>query len=151
MIGEVKDTDYKGSISFAPNELKRGDTFSPKMSGIMTSSNGDRMTIRGFMNFGPNQQRIFEINPIALDSLNNGYWELELEFVMRLDGTSGQVLSSGNFQMCQNIASNNNSIAGTGYNGVEPLNTFSSNIFSVNYTGNIDSFICFQSVLTKIH
>jgi hypothetical protein len=95
MVGGVQGTDFMGRMSFPANTIRIGDTYSLKLSGRMTSANGDGLRIKGLFNFSMTQTVLFDAD-VSLDLLVDGHWEVEVEFTFR-DGT---MLASGNFAQC---------------------------------------------------
>ena len=151
MIGSVLGTDYVGVLTIAANTFKVGDSFNLKLSGNITCSNGDEVSIDGYNNFGTATQSIlFTAGPTTLDSLTAGYWELEMEFTVRGINGVGLVLSSGNFGQFPSPNSGN-TIDGVGFNTTSVIDTTVDNTISVRYTGNIALFNCSQAILTKIY
>ena len=152
MFGNNFATDYVGNLNFPALTLKPGDTFSLKMSGAITSSNNDRLSILGASNFGVTGQAVlFELNPIVVDAGSGSYWELEAEITIRSVGTNGTFLTSGNFQQFPDLSQTSNAVAGSGFTTTEVIDTTINNLWSVRYTGNIQALSCVQAVLTKLY
>jgi hypothetical protein len=112
LIGISGSLQYGSSIIPA-NNFAAGDTFALKVGGSITCANGDIFTL-----VLTTTSSIFAIFIITFDgALTNGFWELEVEFMIRTIGIAGvaSIVTIGNF----NYINSNGFMKGVGVNSVE--------------------------------
>ena len=148
LIGVAGSTQF-GTVTIPPNGFIAGDTFALKVGGAITCANGDT-----FILVLQTTTSIFATFNITIDgALTNGFWELEVEFMIRSTGTTGNasVVSNGNFTYINSVMFSK----GVGVNSVENVtfDTTVSNTLQILYTTgevSITNFTPTQISMTKL-
>ena len=125
-----------------------------KFGGSITCSNNDVFTLKIVSNAGLGSEAVFAIITVSVDgSQTNGWFEIEIEFIVREIGTSGiaKITTNGHYSYF------NSTQVSKGY-GVNTLNntTFNTtinNAIQVTYTTTETSIslVISQVSLTKLY
>jgi hypothetical protein len=138
-----------GSVTIPANGFQFGDSYALKIGGTITCANTDLFTI-----LIGTQASVFASFIITIDgALVNGWWELELEFIIRALGGPGlgSVITNGNFAYINSVGF----VKGIGVSTVQDT-TFSTevtNTLSIIYStgeASITAFRSSQVILTKL-
>lgn len=156
--GDIKllgtDPTASGSLMVPLNSFTVGDTYAFKLGGSITCLNNDVFTINIVSNAGLGSEAVFATITVTVDGAQtNGWFEIELEFIVREIGAAGiaKITTNGHYSYF------NSTQVSKGY-GVNNLNntTFNTtinNMIQVTYTTaeTTISLTLSQVSLTKLY
>ena len=148
------DATASGSLMVDANSFLVGDTYSFKLGGSITCLNNDVFTLNILTNPGLPSESIFASIIVTVDGAQtNGWFEVEIEFIVRQIGASGVAKMSTN----GHYSYFNSTQVSKGY-GINNLNntTFNTtvdNILQLTYTTveTTVSIVLSQASLTKLY
>ena len=108
--------DGVGSLSVPADSFRIGDSFHAKIGGYISSQNNAELTIR----IKDDGSTLTTLGPIVLPTMSNQFWELEVDFTMRVTGATGSIKTNGQFVYVQNSGNNYN---GYGFNTDSSIDT----------------------------
>ena len=131
-----------GTLTVPANGFQIGDSFSGEIAGIMSTRNGDTMTIR----VKSGSVILSDSGPQTMISTTNESWTLSIFFTIRnIGGPSvASILTSGVFR---NTKTNNGSVEGFSFN------TLNNTTFDTTVSNNLNITIEFSTnnVLNSIY
>lgn len=139
MVGPIEGVDYIGSPILPVFQI--GDSYRLTMAGNHTSQKGDAVAIRCYLGFGtPTVRMLFEIRQGLDRKTDDGLWDIDCTITVR----RSTIISTGLFRQTQI----QDAFEGVGFSS--SVSTPIDSLFSIRYTGNIETVTCTQAVLTKI-
>ena len=108
--------DGVGSLSVPADSFRIGDSFHAKIGGYISSQNNAELTMR----IKADGSTLTTLGPIVLPTMSNQFWELEVDFTMRVTGATGSIKTNGQFVYVQNSGNNYN---GYGFNTDSSIDT----------------------------
>ena len=145
-----QDSTASGSLNIPANGFVVGDTYSFKIGGRITCDNNDSFEINILTNYQLPTQTVFaQINIISDGAQNNGWFEIETEFIIRAIGSAGKVTTNGHYS----YYNSSNVSKGVGIDNVVILDTTVDNELDVLFA-TIDNSITLtvsQVSLTKLY
>lgn len=145
-----QDPTASGSLMIPANNFKVGDTYALKIGGKLTCDNNDTFEIDILTNYQLPSQTVFaQLNIIVDGSQTNGWFEIEIEFIIRSIGVSGKISTNGNYA----YFNSNNFAKGVGVDNIVIVDTTIDNLLDVIF-GTIDNSIILtpsQVSLTKLY
>ena len=149
----MQGTSY-GTLSVSANTFQPGDCYAIKVGGDITCDNNDVFTLRIRSNFGAGTSPIFAEIEVAVDGAQvAGWWEVEVEFIVRETGASGVASMSTNGHY--SYFNGTNVSKGYGVNTIQNTNfdtTIANELMLTYATGeaSITAFRVSQVALTKL-
>lgn len=117
-----------GSLIVPSDVFLPGDSFHCKIGGEISSGNGE--TIQ--MKVKSGSEILGDTGLITLPTITSKFWEAEIDFIVRANGTSGQasIVTNGQFVYNENAQ---NTYSGSGFNTTNDtgFNTTISNILEI--------------------
>lgn len=122
-----------GSLTIPANTFQVGDSFRAKLSGHITCSNTQELTI---VAQDGNGNTLFSTGFIDLKTSTDGNWNLEVDFTIRSLGVTGGLVSAGVWSYVPNAAGQ--SIEGSDFSTVGTLDTTINNTLEIIASFNLD-------------
>lgn len=145
-----QDSTASGSLLIQSNNFKVGDTYALKIGGKITCNNNDSFEISILSNFGlPSETLFAQLNIIVDGSQTNGWFEIEIEFIVRAIGAIGKISTNGNYA----YFNSNNFAKGVGVDNIVIVDTQIDNQLNVIFTTTDTSITLTvsQVSLTKLY
>lgn len=90
-----------GTLSVPANGFQFGDAYHVKVGGTISAQNGDNITIR----VKNGATVLASTGSISLEAVTVLAWEIEIDFIIRTVGATGQIFTNGNFAYNRNTGS----------------------------------------------